>query len=169
MKVGVLTKQGIILTSKPILEDADGVIKDIDKPVKKIIALKDKLIKSDTGRVKQRLTLYEKIQLFTEIGQLLQKSEKNSMMSFIYPNEQDLIDAQRHMIELGLHCLEFAEFVDFDAREYYYNTLCHILKRSELDLGQIGFSTANQQNLQDRLSKDLVKKKFKVAASYQKF
>jgi hypothetical protein len=93
MKVGVLTKQGIILTSKPILEDADGIIKDIDKPVKKIIALKDKLIKSDTGRVKQRLTLYEKIQLFTEIGQLLQKSEKNSMMSFIYPNEQDLIDA----------------------------------------------------------------------------
>jgi hypothetical protein len=70
------------------------------------------------------------------------------------------------MIELGLHCLEFAEFVDFDAREYYYNTLCHILKRSELDLGQIGFSTANQQSLQDRLSKDLFKKKVKVAASY---
>ncbi len=68
MKVGVLTKQGIILTSKPILEDPDGVIKDIDKPLKKIIALKDKLIKSDTGRVKQRLTLYEKIQLFTELA-----------------------------------------------------------------------------------------------------
>jgi hypothetical protein len=48
------------------------------------------------------------------------------------------------MIELGLHCLEFAEFVDFDTREYYYNTLCHILRRSELDLGQIGFSTINQ-------------------------
>ncbi len=73
------------------------------------------------------------------------------------------------MIELGLHCLEFAEFVDFDTREYYYTVLCHILKRSELDLGQIGFSTANQQNLQDRLSRDIFKKKVRVAASYQKF
>ena len=71
MKVGVLTKKGIILTSKPILEDEDGVIKDLDKPLKKIISLKDKLIKSDTGRVKQRLTLYEKIYLFSEIGTLL--------------------------------------------------------------------------------------------------
>jgi hypothetical protein len=33
--------------------------------------------------------------------------------------------------------------VDFDSREYYYQTLCFILKRSELDLGQIGFSSLN--------------------------
>ena len=87
MKVGVLTKQGIILSSKPILEDNTNVTKDIDKPIKKIITLKDKLISSDTGRVKQRLTLYEKIQLFSEIGTLLTKTDKNSMMSFIYSNE----------------------------------------------------------------------------------
>jgi hypothetical protein len=87
MKVGVLTKKGIILTSKPILEDDEGVVKDLDKPLKKIINLKDRLIRSDTGRMKQRLTQYEKIQLFSEINALLQKSEKNSMMSFIYNNE----------------------------------------------------------------------------------
>ncbi len=65
------------------------------------------------------------------------------MTSFIYASEYDLMEAQRHLIELGLHCLEFSEFVDFDMREYYYQTLCHILKRSELDLGQIGFSSLN--------------------------
>lgn len=52
MKVGVLTKQGIILSSKPILDDNMNVLKDADKPIKKIIALKDRLIRSDTGRVK---------------------------------------------------------------------------------------------------------------------
>lgn len=87
MKVGVLTKQGIILSSKPILEDNSNVTKDIDKPIKKFILMKDKLIRSDTGRVKQRLTLYEKIQLFGELSVLLQKTDKSSMISYIYSNE----------------------------------------------------------------------------------
>ena len=65
--------------------------------------------------------------------------------------------------------MEFAEFVDFDAREYYYQALCHILKRSELDLGQMGFSTLNQAKMSDKQSRDLYKKKIKVASSYQKF
>jgi hypothetical protein len=34
-----------------------------------------------------------------------------------------------------MHCLEFAEFVDFQEKEYYYQMLCQIFKRSELDLG----------------------------------
>ena len=92
MKVGVLSKKGISFTSKPILLDSQGtnqrVVKDgSDQPLKKIILFKDKLILSDTGRVKQRLTLYEKIQLFTELSQLLVISEKNSMTSFMYSNE----------------------------------------------------------------------------------
>ncbi len=51
--------------------------------------------------------------------------------------------AQNQLIDLGMHCLEFAEFVDIQEKEYYYQTLCQIFKRSELDLGQIGFSTIN--------------------------
>ena len=42
------------------------------------------------------------------------------MISYIYGNEQELMEAQGHLIELGLHCLEFSEFVDFDFREFYY-------------------------------------------------
>ncbi len=70
-----------------------------------------------------------------------------------------------------MHCLEFAEFVDFQEKEYYYQTLCQIFKRSELDLGQIGFSTINQAqtNNGDKNSRDLYKKKIKVASSYQQF
>lgn len=52
MKVGVLTKNGIILSSKPILGDEEGVLTAMDKPIKKLIVLKDKLIRSDTGRAK---------------------------------------------------------------------------------------------------------------------
>jgi len=29
----------------------------------------------------------------------------------------------------------FSEYVDFEQREQYYSALCHIMRRSELDLG----------------------------------
>jgi len=58
-----------------------------DSSLKKVVMLKEKLISSDTGRTKQRLTHREKDKLFTELGTLLQKSDKSSMISYIYANE----------------------------------------------------------------------------------
>ena len=49
--------------------------------------LKDRLILSDQGKVKQRLTSYEKIKVFEELTTLLTKSDKASMLSFMYSNE----------------------------------------------------------------------------------
>lgn len=92
MKVGVLSKKGIAFTSKPILLDSQGANQKVlkegsDANLKRVIALKDKLMSSDTGRLKQRLTALERMQLFNELGQWLTKTEKSSMMSFIYSNE----------------------------------------------------------------------------------
>ena len=70
MRVGVMTKVGIFFTSRPILvESTIGnskvkfYNKDSDNPLKQLEMLKDKLILSDTGKVKTRLTLYETMQL----------------------------------------------------------------------------------------------------------
>ena len=88
----------------------------------------------------------------------------------MYSNELELIKAQNSFIELGVHCLTFSEYVDFDQRELYYNTLCAILKRSELDLGQLGFQqTSMKVNLLDKQARDLQQKKLKAAANYQMF
>ena len=115
LKVGVLTKHGITFSSKPVLLDAGslGALK-ANNPVTKFRILKDKLILSDTGRTKHRLTLYDKMQLFRDLSTLLHHSDKSSMISFLYPTESDLVTAQQHLIDLGLHCLEFAEYVEFD-------------------------------------------------------
>lgn len=93
MKVGVLTKSGIQFSSRPILLEASNqkVMKDSDNPVKKFENLKDKLILSDTGRGKNRLTLFDKTNVFADLMVILQSSHKSSMLSFIYSNEQELI------------------------------------------------------------------------------
>ena len=96
---------------------------------------------SDTGRLKQRMHHNEKVVLVAEINKLLQLSEKKAFISYIYGDEYQMIQAQRLLLNLGAHCLEFAEFVDYDQRETYYCMLTYILKRYELDLGQVGFHT----------------------------
>jgi len=67
MKIGVLTTTGIRFTSRPILLenesfDAQKKIKD-DDPVRKFFLLKNKLLSSDQGLLKKRLTFFERIEL----------------------------------------------------------------------------------------------------------
>ena len=82
------------------------------------------------------------------------------MNSFVYNNEEDMIKAQKALIELGLHILQFSEYVDFELRELYYSILCHILKRSELSLSQLGYHSI------DRLTKVQLKMKEENAIQY---
>lgn len=94
MKVGVLTKNGIYFSSRPFLLESQNtgkVLKDSDNPSKKLQLLVDKLIMSDTGKLKTRLVMFEKISLFNELNALLQTTHKNSMLSFVYSNENELI------------------------------------------------------------------------------
>lgn len=77
--------------------------------------------------------------------------------------------AQKMLIELGQHCLVFSEYVDFDQREYYYQTLSHIFKRSELALGQIGLQQTKIDDKNDKSARELFNKKLKVASLYQIF
>lgn len=74
MKVGVLTRNGIYFSSRPFLLESQNnakVIKDSDNPSKKLILLVDKMILSDTGKLKTRLVYLDKIALFGEIANLL--------------------------------------------------------------------------------------------------
>ena len=79
MKVGVLTKLGIFFSSRPFLQESQGInaskmLNSGDAPTKKIQLLVEKLILSDTGKLKIRLSFYEKIRLFDELNALLKKT-----------------------------------------------------------------------------------------------
>jgi hypothetical protein len=97
MKVGVLTKNGIFFSSRPFLQETQvtsnlKVNKGEENPVKKLGILKDKLCLSDTGKVKTRLSYWDKNSIFNELNAILVSSHKASMISFIYANEAELIN-----------------------------------------------------------------------------
>jgi len=91
-----MTKHGIFFTSRPFLQESKNansikIYKDQDNPLKQLIVAKNKLIQSDTGKIKTRLTLYETMNLLTHIQQLMKTTHKTSMSSFVYQDEDELM------------------------------------------------------------------------------
>lgn len=72
-----------------------------------------------------------------ELTELLKKSDKTTMTCFLYKNTLALIRSQNILLNLGEHLLSFADLVVYDFRPYYYACLTELLKRGELDLGNL--------------------------------
>jgi hypothetical protein len=62
---------------------------------------------------------------------------------FFYHDEQDLIRAQKTLIELAFHCLMFAENVKYDQKRFYYDILCLVINRDELRLANVALTNLN--------------------------
>jgi len=56
---------------------------------------------------------------------------------FNYSNELDLIRGQEAMIDLGFHCLIFADSVRYEFKRDYYEILSQVFNRDELKLTNV--------------------------------
>jgi len=113
MHIGVLNNHGIQFSSKPLLKtDADFSRTEIGHNVsfKGIVENKTKLIRNDNHEISLNFT--ESIAAAETLVELLKLSEKQSMVSFVYSKESDLVRAQSVFIEIGEHMLEFCESVN---------------------------------------------------------
>lgn len=59
---------------------------------------------------------------------------------FKYSDELDLIRGQQALIELGFHCLMFAENVRYEYKRDYYEILTLIFERGELKITNLALS-----------------------------
>ena len=57
----------------------------------------------------------------------------------------DLIRAQYILIDLGFHCLIYAENVRYDLRKDYYQILALIFLRDELQLSNVAITPAKKE------------------------
>lgn len=89
--------------------------------------------------MKKKITFFEVEAALKESVELLQSSAKSSMVSYYYNSQNDLIKAQKEFIEYGWHCVNFADYVNYDLKKHYYSILTNLFKRGELELGQVGF------------------------------
>lgn len=138
MQLGILTEHGVVMNSSPILlgDDKDGgflgILKknnrnesissliDLTKKLKKIDALKDKKQIYKTYGEKEKI-LNDIITILAD-GDAAMVANGNTRM-FKYSNELDMIRAQSAMIELGFHCLLYADNVRYEFKRDYYEIL----------------------------------------------
>jgi len=57
------------------------------------------------------------------MNKLLNKSDPKLLMCFSYPNEESRNRAQKLLIEIGLHCLKYIDWVEEDLKSYYNDCL----------------------------------------------
>lgn len=106
------------------------------------------------------------------------------MTAFIYKNPEDLLAAQKVMIDLAKHLIESCDQVPLALRPLYYENLTMVISRGELALNFIGFEEGMYDNILKDDSKSTSKtqsatlgpldpkcmsQKMKVATSYQTF
>ena len=86
------------------------------------------------------------------------------MISFVYNDDGDMMAAQVHLIDLGKHVLKFCDYVNDLLKENYYKMLTAILKRGELELGQmaIGF----HENYKGSVAKKVLKSEIAIVVEY---
>ena len=86
------------------------------------------------------------------------------MISFIYNDDGDMMHAQKNLIDMGKHVLKFCDYVNDLLKENYYKMLTAILKRGELELGQmaVGF----HENFKGALAKKVEKNEIAIIVEY---
>ena len=93
MKIGVLSNSGITFSTRPVLAAADVKMQASKKNPKlqELISLKEKLIKHDLHQ--SRLEFPEIFATCKQLVALLKETDKASMISFIYNNDQEMMQA----------------------------------------------------------------------------
>ncbi|EAR90403.2 hypothetical protein TTHERM_00112530 (macronuclear) [Tetrahymena thermophila SB210] len=187
MIVGVQTENGVLKASPAVYDFKEGTGNNAD-----IVALNEaKNILNDSV-----FTLYEKKQIleqkdkdkikqeinqsFQTVFELAQKSHKESIKSFYYKSQEELLQSQDILIDVAKHLSQYADEVDEYLRDNYYDCLKIIINRGEFDLNYMGFDesyhflleTAQGAQLKKTgFNKEAIRKlnlKMKVALSYQK-
>lgn len=179
---GVLTDTGMAKSTNIISKNDDDanskLVLKVSPKIKQLIKIKEDLISSvylHLGKTnkKSKLSTQENLKhikvLLSQLKTELEKTDKMSIVSFVYESKGELYTAQEHLIDTGTHLSSFVVEIDEEIKEMYFRNTLNVLDRGELMLDLIGFSDKQKQAIEDKAHDKTVKLKTKVALEYQKF
>lgn len=125
----------------------------------RMLEIKDLLIKlkepfhsnnSKLGPSHEREVFKAKKEIIDKICDALKDSKKDSMVCFLYENPKSLMKAQKTLIELAQHLIEFAPLVSYSIKPFYFKCLTFLIIRGELDIGCLLNMTSSTTLSQDQ-------------------
>ena len=164
---GVNTEKGYSIQSSTYIEDSNNKGKEhLPKKITEIIKITNELQDSigykpgKGGIAYQREALEKKKKMFNTLFEILQSSERDSMICFLYKNEKSIVKSQEALLLLGHHLLEYVKLVNYDIKPSYFKCLTYLIKRGELDIGYLSSKGQDEE---------IVSLKIETAQNYLKF
>lgn len=157
---GVMTENGLSKHSGVLLnagtEDKSIKLK-VSPKIKAMLKLKDDLVNhvykhlgktTAKSQVNDRPAKIKEIKnLLDSLSQELLRSEKISMVSYLYDSAGELVKSQEILISVGDHLAEYSSEIDEELRQSYLKNIVHVLDRGELYLNSLGFSPEQQKEI----------------------
>lgn len=181
---GVFTEQGLAKSAITIMkDDKEGrlvAMRRTNPKLKQLVKYKDDLInkvyqlihKPNNSKVDPKIRIDHIKELLISIKRELEKSDKNSIVSFVYQDRSELNQAQEIFIDLANHLCSYSDEVPEDVHELYYKNAQNALDRGELSLDSIGFSDRQKEIFKesnsDNWRRNPLRDKIKVCLEYQK-
>jgi hypothetical protein len=133
-----------------------------------VIALNN--LQSDEGaRHKVRRLVKEIEEELNSIYRLLEKSDFTPGYLYSYSSEQELLEAQKILVELGVNITQFIESEDPITKDYCWLILISLIKRAEFNLSHMGFNDKQKKQLQSSPPEDSLPLKQEVGNMYKAF
>lgn len=160
---GVHTEQGISLRDSPLHVSPATTARNV--PLSASLQRINQLfsvLKSLTSQQHDSLApSSQHHQAITQLNSSLQSTERDQRLVFIYEHEEELLEAQTLLLEVGEFLRDFAEGVGYEERGLYYEGLRAVISRGELDLGHLA--------LDRHLSPSLSRQKLSVGVRFWSF
>jgi hypothetical protein len=91
----------------------------------------------------------------------LKETDKEATISHVYSSEAVRQEAQQLLIEAGEYIIKYADVVAYEVRGFYCEALMHLMRRGELELGQISLERVTDPSQQA--------KRIEIAVRYRTF
>lgn len=156
---GILTSSAVFQTGRFRECEEIGALKQLNEEVQReFIAVDQRAEREKVSRIRDLLS--------AQLA-LLEKSSKESLLFYEYAGQDDLLQAQRFLIDLAFKVIAYLHEQQPHIQELSWAVLTALLKRGEFKLSHLGFAPAEKQALGgDGLSEQL-QTKVEVGLKYQ--
>ena len=151
---GVNTEDGVQIQSASSVDGAKRSRKALPQNLVEIASQVETLqqyLRAKSGVVKVHSDVVKNhTKDIMDLIQKLKETDKEATISHVYSSEAERMDAQQLLLEVGEYLMNWADYVAYEVRGYYCEALMHLMRRGELELGQISLERAADPSQQEK-------------------
>ena len=154
---GVNTENGITVQNLNIINQQNKTKKNnVPSEIRTIQKLTNRLKESiqakpvSVGPAHERELFKKKKLIIDDLCEILSETQKETIFCYTYTSFKSLLKAQKILIELSNHLIEYAPLVTYDIKPFYFKCITLLIARGELDIGHLSLSHSANERVEEK-------------------